>query len=50
MDPRPAPAVFTRTLAVCVGVTFLLHVVTYLLHTQLPLHVLALGGSHAQIG
>ena len=50
MDPRPAPAVFTRTLMVCVGLTFLLHVVTYLLNTQLPLHVVGLGGSHAQIG
>jgi MFS family permease len=35
---------------VCVGITFLVHVVTYLLNTQLPLHLLALGGSHAQIG
>jgi MFS family permease len=26
------------------------HVVTYLLNTQLPLHVVGLGGSHAQIG
>jgi MFS family permease len=50
MDPRPAPAVFTRTLMVCVGLTFLIHVVTYLLNTQLPLHVVGLGGSHAQIG
>jgi MFS family permease len=50
MDPRPAPAVFTRTLLVCVGLTFLLHVVTSLLNTQLPLHVVGLGGSHAQIG
>jgi MFS family permease len=46
----PAPAVFTRTLRVCVGLTFLLHVVTYLLNTQLPLHVVGLGGTHAQIG
>jgi MFS family permease len=51
MDPRPpAPVVFSRTLLVCVGITFLVHVVTYLLNTQLPLHVLGLGGSHAQIG
>ena len=50
MDPRPAPAVLTRTLVVCVGISFLIHVVTYLLNTQLPLHVLALGGTHAQIG
>jgi MFS family permease len=39
-----------RTLGVCVGLTFVLHVATYLLNTQLPLHLLTLGGSHAQIG
>jgi MFS family permease len=51
MDPRPpAPPVFTRTVLLCVGITFLLHVVTYLLNTQLPLHVVGLGGSNAQIG
>ena len=38
------------TLLVCVGLTFVLHAATYLLNTQLPLHLLALGGSHAQIG
>ena len=31
-------------------ITFFLHVVTYLLNTQLPLQILALGGRHAQIG
>ncbi|HEX9821517.1 MAG TPA: MFS transporter [Methylomirabilota bacterium] len=51
MDPRPAaPAVFTRTLLLCVGITLLVHVVTYVLNTQLPLQIVALGGSHAQIG
>ena len=51
MGPRPpAPAVFTRTVVLCVGITLLVHVVTYLLNTQLPLQILALGGSHAQIG
>lgn len=51
MSPgAPAPPVFTRTIVVCVGLTFVLHVVTYLLNTQLPLHLLGLGGSHAQIG
>jgi MFS family permease len=35
---------------VCVAITALVHVVTYLLNTQLPLHVVALGGRHAQIG
>ena len=34
----------------CVGLTFVLHAATYLLNTQLPLHLLTLGGSHAQIG
>jgi MFS family permease len=38
------------TIRVCVAITALVHVVTYLLNTQLPLHVVALGGSHAQIG
>ena len=39
-----------RTLLLCVAITLLLHVVTYLLNTQLPLQILALGGRHAQIG
>ena len=38
------------TIRVCVAITALVHVVTYLLNTQLPLHIVALGGSHAQIG
>ena len=51
MGPRPpGPAVFTRTIVLCVGITLLVHVITYLLNTQLPLQILALGGSHAQIG
>jgi MFS family permease len=33
-----------------VAITALIHVITYLLNTQLPLHLVALGGSHAQIG
>ena len=46
--PRsPAPR---RALLVCVALTFVLHVATYLLNTQLPLHLLALGGSHAHVG
>ena len=39
-----------RTLLYCVVITLLLHVVTYLLNTQRPLQILALGGRHAQIG
>jgi MFS family permease len=35
---------------VCVVLTALVHVITYLLNTQLPLQIIALGGSHAQIG
>jgi MFS family permease len=42
--------VLTRTLLLCVGITLLVHVVTYLLNTQLPLQIVVLGGSHAQIG
>jgi len=38
------------TIRICVAVTALVHVITYLLNTQLPLHLVALGGSHAQIG
>lgn len=38
------------TLLVCVGLTFVLHAGTYLLNTQLPLHLLTLGGSHAHVG
>jgi len=33
-----------------VVITWLVHVVTYLLNTQLPLHIVALGGTHGQIG
>jgi MFS family permease len=51
MGPRPAePAVFSRTTLLCLGITLLIHVVTYLLNTQLPLQIVALGGSHSQIG
>lgn len=40
----------SRTVLICVGITGLVHVVTYLLNTQLPLQIVALGGRHAQIG
>ena len=40
----------SRTVVICVGITGLVHVVTYLLNTQLPLQIVALGGSHGQIG
>jgi MFS family permease len=50
MGPRPEPAVVTRTLLLCVAITWLIHVVTYLLNTQLPLHIVTLGGTHGQIG
>jgi MFS family permease len=39
-----------KTLLVCVGLTFVLHLSTYLLNTQLPIHLLTLGGSHAHVG
>jgi MFS family permease len=50
MGPRPEPAVVTRTLLLCVAITWLIHVITYLLNTQLPLHVVALGGTRGQVG
>ena len=50
MGPRPGLAVFTRTLLLCVVITWLVHVVTYLLNTQLPLQIVALGGTHGQVG
>ncbi len=50
MGPRPGLAVFTRTLLLCVAITWLVHVVTYLLNTQLPLQIVALGGTHGQVG
>lgn len=51
MGSRPRePALVTRTLLLCVGITLLVHVITYLLNTQLPLQIVALGGSHAQVG
>jgi MFS family permease len=50
MGPRPEPAVFTRTLLLCVVITWLVHAITYLLNTQLPLQIVALGGAHGQIG
>ena len=40
----------SRTVLICVGITGLVHVVTYLLNTQLPLQIVALGGRHGQIG
>jgi len=42
--------VLSRTVLVCVSITGLVHVVTYLLNTQLPLLIVALGGRHAHIG
>src|ERR1043166_5144299 len=39
-----------RALLICVALTFVLHVSMYVLNTQLPIHLLRLGGSHAQIG
>lgn len=51
MGPRlPEPMLFTRTLLVCVVITWLVHVITYLLNTQLPLQIVAFGGTHGQIG
>ena len=48
MGPRPGLAVFTRTLLLCVVITWLVHVVTYLLNTQLPLQIVAPAASAAR--
>jgi len=51
MGPQPAASpVFNRTVLICIGITWLVHIVTYLLNTQLPLQIVVLGGSHGQIG
>src|SRR5262249_58504663 len=51
MGPQPAASpVFNRTVLLCVGITLLVHIVTYLLNTQLPLQIVALGGSYSEIG
>jgi MFS family permease len=50
MGQRPEPAVFTRTVLLCVVITWLIHAVTYLLSTQLPLQIVALGGTYGEIG
>jgi MFS family permease len=49
MAPAPVRSA-RRALLICVALTFVLHLGMYLLTTQLPLHLLRLGGSHAQIG
>src|SRR6266850_1765740 len=45
-----APRSARRALLICVALTFVLHVGMYVLNTQMPIHLLRLGGSHAQIG
>jgi MFS family permease len=42
--------VFTRPLATCFGISAAIHAAIYLLNTTLPVHVVALGGSKAQVG
>ncbi len=42
--------VFTPTLLACCGITGAIHAASYLLNATLPLHVVALGGSKAQVG
>ncbi|HEV8441250.1 MAG TPA: MFS transporter [Methylomirabilota bacterium] len=41
---------FTRPIVTCFGISAVIHAVTYLLSSILPLHVAALGGSKTQIG
>ena len=45
-----APRSARHALVVCVALTFLLHIGMYVINTQMPIHLLRLGGSHAQIG
>ncbi|HET8576299.1 MAG TPA: MFS transporter [Methylomirabilota bacterium] len=42
--------VFTPTLVACLAITASIHTASYLLATTLPLHLVALGGSKAQVG
>jgi MFS family permease len=42
--------VFTRPLAICMGISAAIHAAVYLLNTTLPVHLVALGGSKAQVG
>jgi len=42
--------VFTRPLATCFGISAAIHAAVYLLNTTLPMHLVALGGSKAQVG
>jgi MFS family permease len=46
----PEPRIIGRSLLICVGIALVVHVITYLLSTQLPLWVVALGGSRAEVG
>jgi MFS family permease len=42
--------VLTRPLATCFGISAAIHSAIYLLNTTLPVHLVALGGSKAQVG
>ena len=42
--------VLTRPLATCFGISAAIHAAIYLLNTTLPVHLVALGGSKAQVG
>lgn len=42
--------VFSRPLATCFGISAAIHAAVYLLNTTLPMHLVALGGSKAQVG
>jgi MFS family permease len=44
------PSVYTRPVLTCLGVSAVVHAAVYLLNTSLPVHVVALGGSKAQVG
>ena len=52
LGARPAGArrVYTPTLLTCVAISALIHMATYTLNVVLPLHVVAMGGTKAQVG
>src|SRR5581483_11792882 len=44
------PPLLTPTFGACLGITAGSHVAVYLLNATLPLHLVALGGSHTEVG
>ena len=44
------PPLLNPTLGACLGITTGSHLAVYLLNATLPLHLVALGGSHTEVG